>query len=64
VECWESVWGKFPENSSKQISNCDLDLVAEQEVRWSKGGSQVADGLTFLYGNEMRIVIRDGRFRT
>jgi hypothetical protein len=33
-----------------ELTNCNLDLVAVQEVRWDKGSSQSADNSTFFYG--------------
>jgi hypothetical protein len=46
MECYESLHGKFTE-----LVNYNLDLVAVQEVRSDKGGSQPADGCTFFCGN-------------
>jgi exonuclease III len=34
-----------------ELAKYNLDLVAVQEVRWVKGGSQPADDYTFFYGN-------------
>jgi hypothetical protein len=42
-------------DSQKTVGNklvrCNLDLIAVQEVRWDRGGSQPANDYTFFYGN-------------
>jgi hypothetical protein len=35
-----------------ELVKYNLDLVAVQDVRWDKGGSQPANYSTFFYGNE------------
>jgi hypothetical protein len=37
---------------ASDLAKCNLDLVALQEVRWVKVGSQPADDYKFFYGNE------------
>jgi hypothetical protein len=36
---------------ASELAKYNLDLMAAQEIRWDKGGSQAADDYTFLYGN-------------
>jgi exonuclease III len=36
---------------AEEISKYKLDLVAVQEVRWNRGGSEPAGEYTFFYGN-------------
>jgi exonuclease III len=40
------------ETVASKLETCNLDLVAVQEVRGVKGGSQPADDYTSFYGNE------------
>jgi hypothetical protein len=35
---------------SKELSKYKLDLVVVQEVRWDKGGTELAGEYTFFYG--------------
>jgi len=34
-----------------ELAKCKLDLMAVQEVRWSKGGSEQAGNYAFFRGN-------------
>jgi endonuclease/exonuclease/phosphatase family metal-dependent hydrolase len=36
---------------ASEVAKCNIDVVATQEVRREKGGSEPADDCTFLYGN-------------
>jgi exonuclease III len=35
---------------ARELGKYKLDLVGVQEVRWDKGGTEQAEGYTFLYG--------------
>jgi exonuclease III len=35
---------------AREFGKCKLDLVAVQEVRWEKGGTERAEDYTFFYG--------------
>jgi hypothetical protein len=47
---------------AKELSECKLDLVGVQEVRWDRGGTDPAGEYTFFYGKEMRSRIDTGFF--
>jgi exonuclease III len=36
---------------SGELAKYELDLVGVQEVRWDKGGTELAGDYTFFYGN-------------
>jgi hypothetical protein len=37
--------------AASKLAKYNFNLVAVQEVKWDKGGSQPADNYTFFYGN-------------
>jgi hypothetical protein len=34
----------------RELGKYKVDLVGVQEVRWEKGGTELAEGYTFFYG--------------
>jgi hypothetical protein len=50
--------------TASKLAKYKLDLVAVQEVRWYKGGSQPVDNYTFFYGNGNANYHRDRLFCT
>jgi hypothetical protein len=41
----------LPNTAGSELAKCKLDLVAVQEVRWGKDGSEPTDSYTFSCGN-------------
>jgi hypothetical protein len=41
---------------AEEVSKYNLDLVAVQEVRWDRGGTEPAGQYTFFYGKGFRIM--------
>jgi exonuclease III len=41
---------------ARELGKHKVDLVAVQEVRWEKGGTERAEDYTFFYGQEMGII--------
>lgn len=36
---------------ARELAKCKLELVGIQEVRWDKGGAELADDCTFFHRN-------------
>jgi hypothetical protein len=41
---------------AEEVSKYKLDLVGVQEVRWDRGGTELADQYTFSMGRGIRIM--------